>query len=86
MTSLSNEEKDEKLDSNGGETKTGPGDGARPQEIHRSEWEIDCMTWRGKILTGKYAHWCLDWDELPVDETCMEWEACTCFDSSPPRR
>ncbi len=40
-------------------------------------WERDCMHWRGRVLTGRYSHWCPDWDELPVDETCPEWP-CDC--------
>ena len=42
------------------------------------EWIADCMKWRGKVLTGNYQHWCWDWDELPVDDTCSEWP-CGCF-------
>jgi hypothetical protein len=30
-------------------------------------------------LTGKYRHLCLDWDLLPIDETCEEFKACRCF-------
>lgn len=37
----------------------------------------DSMRWRGRVLTGKYAHWCFDWDDLPIDETCLEWP-CGC--------
>ena len=44
-----------------------------------TEWEADCLKWRGKILTGKHAHWCMDWDDLPIDETCSEWP-CACAD------
>lgn len=44
-----------------------------------TDWEEDCLRWRGKILTGKYAHWCLDWDGLPIDETTPEWP-CVCKD------
>ena len=40
-------------------------------------WRRDCMKWRGQVLTGKYCHWCYDWDELPVDETTPEWP-CSC--------
>lgn len=37
-----------------------------------------CLQYRGVVLTGKYAHWCHDWDGLPMDETCvMEWP-CGC--------
>lgn len=43
------------------------------------EFIEDCMKWRGRALTGKYAHWCWDWDGLPIDETCEEWP-CVCKD------
>ena len=46
-------------------------------------WVQDCMYWRGVVLTGKYAHWCWDWDDLPVDETTPEWYYCSCWDSEP---
>lgn len=43
-----------------------------------SDWVEDCMRWRGRVLVGKYAHWCFDYDDLPMDETCvMEWP-CGC--------
>jgi hypothetical protein len=29
------------------------------------------------VLTGKHAHWCPDWDYLPIDETTPEWP-CPC--------
>jgi hypothetical protein len=41
-----------------------------------SEWERDSLKWRGKILKGKYSHWCPEWDDLPIDETCREWPCC----------
>lgn len=41
------------------------------------EWERDCLHWRGLVLTGRYAHWCMEWDGLPMDETCPEWP-CRC--------
>lgn len=43
------------------------------------EWKDDCMKFYGNVLTGKYAHWCYDWDGLPVDETCKEFECCNCY-------
>lgn len=46
--------------------------------VYSSEWITDCQKHRGKILTGKYAHWCYEYDGLPVDETCPEWR-CGCF-------
>jgi hypothetical protein len=52
----------------------------------RSEqWIEDCMHWRGRVLTGEKAHWCRDWDGLPVDETCdEEFSCCHCFDQGTP--
>ena len=47
-----------------------------------SEWERDCRHWRGRALTGKHAHWCPDWDYLPIDETTPEWP-CVCCRSDP---
>lgn len=43
----------------------------------KSDWQQDCMHWRGKVLTGNYGHWCPEWDDLPIDETCPEWP-CSC--------
>jgi hypothetical protein len=41
------------------------------------DWVRDCLLWRKRVLTGKHAHWCDDWDGLPVDETTPEWP-CAC--------
>jgi len=41
------------------------------------QWIKDCLKWRKRILTGKKAHWCADWDDLPIDETCLEFP-CVC--------
>jgi len=41
------------------------------------QWIEDCLKWRKEILTGKKAHWCPDWDDLPIDETCREFP-CVC--------
>ena len=43
------------------------------------QWNADSLRWRGRVLTGKYGHWCDDYDDLPVDETCPEWP-CACAD------
>ena len=51
----------------------------RPYRLFGVHWHEDCIRWRGEILTGRYIHWCFDWDELPVDETTFEWNACSCF-------
>ena len=50
------------------------------------DWEADCIKWRGRVLTGAKAHWCYDWDFLPVDETTEEIEACSCLPPSPSNR
>ena len=47
-------------------------------DVTDPEWVHDCLKWRGKVLTGKYAHWCEEWDCLPVDETTPEFP-CLCF-------
>lgn len=41
------------------------------------EWIADCKLSHGRVLLGKYAHWCVDWDGLPIDETTPEWP-CVC--------
>jgi hypothetical protein len=40
-------------------------------------WEKDCLHWRGRVLVGDHAHWCREWDGLPIDETTPEWP-CAC--------
>lgn len=42
-------------------------------------WVQDAYSWRGHAMLGKYAHWCQEWDDLPVDETTEEWASCTCY-------
>ena len=51
--------------------------------IDTFEWQADCRHWYGVVLRGEFAHYCLDWDGLPIDETCMEFTCCNCFDPSP---
>lgn len=29
-------------------------------------------------LTGKYRHYCFDWDGMGIDETCVEFLCCYC--------
>jgi hypothetical protein len=43
-----------------------------------TEWEEDCLKWHGKVLDGADAHWCHEFDGLPVDVTCWEYSVCTC--------
>ena len=34
----------------------------------------------GKPLTGKYKHFCIEFDFLPIDEDSFEFQFCRCFD------
>jgi len=43
-----------------------------------TEFEKECIRWYGEKLTGNYAHYCPDWDYLPIDDTCVEFQSCTC--------
>lgn len=48
-------------------------------ELPSDEWIAECMRYWGRTLTGRYCHWCPDWDYLPIDNTCeLEFECCTC--------
>ncbi len=49
------------------------------KEERQSEWEKECLHWRGEVLIGIYAHYCFEWDGLPIDETSYEWP-CGCQD------
>jgi hypothetical protein len=42
-------------------------------------WIEDCEKWIGHILVGNKAHYCYEWDGLPVDETTREFECCLCW-------
>ena len=42
------------------------------------EWKEDCIHHHGVVLTGKYAHWCPDFDYLAIDETVDEFKYCQC--------
>jgi hypothetical protein len=44
-----------------------------------SEFEQDCMATYGRLLTGKYKHYCSELDYVPIDETCPEFDSCACF-------
>ena len=46
---------------------------------HLTDFERDCISERGRILTGKCKHYCPDWDGMTVDETCTEFDGCTCY-------
>ena len=44
-----------------------------------NKFEQDCMATHGKKLNGRLKHWCANWDFLPIDETCPEFDSCACF-------
>jgi len=43
-----------------------------------SEWEVECLARWGRILTGSKGHWCPEWDGMPIDSTCTEFDTCMC--------
>lgn len=45
---------------------------------YSDDWIEDCMHWYKKVLTGEKGHWCPEFDDLPIDETCPEFEFCRC--------
>lgn len=47
-------------------------------DLNFTSFEKECIREHGSILIGRFRHYCYDWDELPVDETCEEFEACCC--------
>ena len=47
-------------------------------------WRDVCLREMGRVLDGKFAHYCNDWDGMPMDETMPEFaETCTCFPNEP---
>ena len=44
----------------------------------QEKWEQDSLKWNGHVLQGEFCHWCHDWDDLPIDETCPEFAVCSC--------
>lgn len=32
-------------------------------------------------LEGERKHFCPDWDFMAIDETCPEFQTCTCYDN-----
>ena len=48
-----------------------------------TDWEADCYEFHGKFLHGTFQHYCAEFDGLPIDETCKEFDHCKCFDEKP---
>lgn len=43
-----------------------------------SAWIEACFKKWGRVLMGESRHFCPDWDQLPIDETCSEFLDCHC--------
>ena len=39
-------------------------------------WAFESWRWWGIVLKGEKRHYCFEWDFLPIDETCSEFECC----------
>jgi hypothetical protein len=47
-----------------------------------AEWVKECEKTYGRVLNGTFAHWCYDFDGLPMDETLDGfYKGCTCYGS-----
>lgn len=33
------------------------------------------------IQIGEHWHYCYDWDGMPIDEHCLEYDGCHCYDN-----
>lgn len=51
----------------------------RPHDWTEEEWLDVSLRWHGRPLVGNHRHFCNDWDDLPIDETCPEFDGCTCW-------
>jgi hypothetical protein len=49
-------------------------------------FEEECIHFWGKELTGKFKHYCAEYDYLPIDETVGEFAHCGCFDDDEARQ
>ena len=45
-----------------------------------TDLDQDAIEIYGKPLTGKYKHFCVEFDFLPIDEHCFEFKFCLCYD------
>ena len=48
-----------------------------------TELDEESIKFYGKPLTGKYKHFCVEWDFLPIDESCYEFKYCLCHEPTP---
>lgn len=47
-------------------------------DIQYKEFNEACIEMYGETLTGKFRHFCPEFDYLPIDNTCSEFKCCTC--------
>ena len=54
------------------------------REAYKAKWVNDDSTPLGHRLETWDHHWihCDDFDGLPIDETCFEFQFCLCFDAA----
>ena len=61
-----------------GYSDNGSGDWAHACGPLWTNFDQDCLQIHGKVLKGKKAHYCPEFDYLPIDETSYEFQYCTC--------
>lgn len=49
-----------------------------PPTPDEEEFAVEWRKFRGDDKPRRFAHYCYDWDGLPVDENCDEWTSCYC--------
>lgn len=42
------------------------------------EFNKEARKTHGRDLHGPDRHWCHDWDSMPIDATCSEYDCCSC--------
>jgi hypothetical protein len=51
--------------------------------LSKKLWDKDTTHFYGKPLENtKWAHWCHEWDGLPLNETLGEFYYCRCFEET----
>lgn len=45
-------------------------------------FDQQCLLEYGRTLHGGHAHYCNEWDGLPIDDTMPEFDACTCYNET----
>ncbi len=36
----------------------------------------------GSYPKGDYQHWCIEWDDMPLDSECLEIFCCPCYEDT----